>query len=62
MFLYQEKQKEFVKALSSGEGSPLNPLLHIVVLWRKEMDRVRYQWLDSPWLIEADEVGFSLFM
>ncbi|XP_071042785.1 dnaJ homolog subfamily C member 16 [Parasteatoda tepidariorum] len=52
MFLYEEKQKDFVKALSSGMGAPEDPLLHVVLIWRKEHDRVKYQWLDRKWDID----------
>lgn len=49
MFLFEEKQKEFVKALSSGMGAPEDPILHVVLIWRKEHDRVKYQWLEHKW-------------
>ncbi|GFR00470.1 dnaJ homolog subfamily C member 16 [Trichonephila clavata] len=49
MFLFEEKQKEFVKALSSGMGAPEDPILHVVLIWRKEHDRVKYQWLEQKW-------------
>ncbi|RWS13866.1 DnaJ-like protein subfamily C member 16, partial [Dinothrombium tinctorium] len=49
MYLFHEKQKEFVKALSYGSGSPETPVLHVVVLWRREHDRVLYEWLPSMW-------------
>ncbi|RWS27457.1 DnaJ-like protein subfamily C member 16 [Leptotrombidium deliense] len=49
MYLFQEKQQEFIKALSYGAGSPESPVSHVVVLWRREQDRVLYEWLPSIW-------------
>ncbi|XP_035222719.1 dnaJ homolog subfamily C member 16-like [Stegodyphus dumicola] len=57
MFLFEEKQKEFVKALSSGMGTPEDPLLHVVLIWRKSHDRVRYQWLQHGWDIDDDNMN-----
>ncbi|XP_076315234.1 dnaJ homolog subfamily C member 16-like isoform X2 [Tachypleus tridentatus] len=60
MFIFQEKQTEFVNALSSGEGAPLEPDLHVVMLWRQEFDKVRYQWLDSVWSVEPNSVNNTM--
>ncbi|GIY00298.1 dnaJ homolog subfamily C member 16 [Caerostris darwini] len=57
MFLFEEKQKDFVKALSSGMGAPEDPILHVVLIWRKEHDRVKYQWLEHKWDINEDSVN-----
>lgn len=57
MFIFEEKQKEFIKALSSGMGAPEDPVLHVVLIWRKEHDRVRYQWLDHRWDIKEDVIN-----
>ncbi|XP_023241967.1 dnaJ homolog subfamily C member 16-like [Centruroides sculpturatus] len=59
MFLYEEKQSEFVKALSSGDGAPSDPLLHVVLLWRREQDRVYYQWLNTAWEVEEKKINSS---
>ncbi|XP_055949494.1 dnaJ homolog subfamily C member 16-like [Argiope bruennichi] len=59
MFLFEEKQKEFVKALTSGMGAPEDPILHVVLIWRKEHDRVKYQWLDHKWDISDDIVNVT---
>ena len=39
MYLFEEKQPEFVKALSVGLRAPETTTLHVVVLWRREQDR-----------------------
>lgn len=57
MFLYKEKQEDFVNALSVGEGAPKDPVLHVVLVWRKEQDRVRYQWLQNVWTIDSDRIN-----
>ncbi len=49
MYLFQEKQPEFVKALSVGLRPSETTTLHVVVLWRKEHDRVFYEWLANGW-------------
>uniref|UniRef100_A0A224YV69 DnaJ homolog subfamily C member 16 n=1 Tax=Rhipicephalus zambeziensis TaxID=60191 RepID=A0A224YV69_9ACAR len=59
MFVYKEKQKEFVNTLSSGEDSPEDPVLHMVILWRKDHNLVQYQWIDSPWLDEPQKLNES---
>ncbi|KAM7310143.1 dnaJ homolog subfamily C member 16 [Ixodes scapularis] len=48
-FVYKEKQAEFVNTLSSGEESPKDPMLHLVIIWRRNQNMVQYQWIDSPW-------------
>ncbi|XP_054716062.1 dnaJ homolog subfamily C member 16-like [Uloborus diversus] len=57
MFIYEEKQKDFVKALSSGLGAPEDPILHVVLIWRKEHDLVKYQWLDHRWDITDNSIN-----
>lgn len=57
MFLFEEKQKEFVQALTSGMGAPEDPLLHVVLIWRKQHDRVKYQWLEHQWDISQEVVN-----
>lgn len=48
-YVYKETQPEFVSALSSGEGSPLEPLLHIVIIWRRDANHLKYEWLPTGW-------------
>lgn len=48
-YVYKESQPEFVSALSAGEGSPLEPLLHIVIIWRRDANHLKYEWLSNGW-------------
>ncbi|XP_015511328.2 dnaJ homolog subfamily C member 16 [Neodiprion lecontei] len=50
-YVYKETQPEFVSALSSGEGSPLEPLLHIVIIWRRDTNHLKYEWLPNGWFV-----------
>lgn len=58
-FIYKEKQAEFVSTLSSGEESPQDPTLHLVILWRRNQNLVQYQWIDSPWEDDPQRVRES---
>lgn len=49
MYLFKEKQNDFVKALSVSSDAPESSVLHVVVLWRREPDRVLYEWLQHEW-------------
>lgn len=49
MYMYQEKQKDFIRTISQGNGSPPDPSLYIVVFWRRESDRILYEWLPERW-------------
>jgi DnaJ family protein C protein 16 len=39
-----------VSALSGGEGSPMEPLLHIVIIWRRDASHLKYEWLPYGWI------------
>ncbi|XP_054263700.1 dnaJ homolog subfamily C member 16-like [Macrosteles quadrilineatus] len=43
MYIFQERQVEFVHALLSGESSPGQPL--VAILWRRDQKHIRYEWL-----------------
>uniref|UniRef100_A0A1B6DHU2 DnaJ homolog subfamily C member 16 n=1 Tax=Clastoptera arizonana TaxID=38151 RepID=A0A1B6DHU2_9HEMI len=43
MYIFQERQVDFVHALMSGESSPLEPLL--AILWRRDQRHIKYEWL-----------------
>ncbi|CAH0390809.1 unnamed protein product [Bemisia tabaci] len=45
MYVFQERQSQFINALTSGEGSPDEPLLHIAVLWRRDNKHIKYEWI-----------------
>ena len=55
MYLFEEKQPEFVKALTVGANSPQITTLQVVVLWRREHDRVFYEWLHNGWDISSSK-------
>ncbi|PNF40918.1 hypothetical protein B7P43_G14976 [Cryptotermes secundus] len=48
-YIFQERQTEFVSALANGEGSPVEPLLHIVIIWRRDNNHIKYEWLPHTW-------------
>lgn len=48
MFILQEKQKDFISALATGLPSDA-PVLHVAVFWRREADRVLFEWLRHEW-------------
>lgn len=52
--MFKESQPEFVSALSAGEGSPMDPLLHIVIIWRRDASHLKYEWLPTG-CIEATQ-------
>ncbi|XP_054164963.1 dnaJ homolog subfamily C member 16-like [Oppia nitens] len=49
MYLFEEKQPEFVKALTIGSNTPQITSLQVVVLWRRQMDHVFFEWLPNGW-------------
>lgn len=53
--MFKETQPEFVSALSAGEGTPLDPLLHIVIIWRRDANHLKYEWLPSGWIEAAHD-------
>lgn len=57
-YVFKDTQPEFVSALSAGEGSPLEPLLHIVIIWRRDANHLKYEWLPHGWVeaVQDDRV------
>lgn len=53
-YVFKDTQSEFVSALAAGEGSPLEPLLHIVIIWRRDANHLKYEWLPHGW-VEATQ-------
>lgn len=49
-YVFKDTQPEFVSALSGGEGSPMEPLLHIVIIWRRDANHLKYEWLPHGWV------------
>lgn len=54
-YVFKDTQPEFVSALSAGEGSPLEPLLHIVIIWRRDANHLKYEWLPNGWVDAAQD-------
>lgn len=59
MYIFREKQTQFVKTLTSGfKKGNINRGVHVVVLWRRQIDHVYYEWLDNEWdLIDANYIN-----
>jgi len=57
MYLFEEKQPEFVKALTVGDNTPQSTTLQVVVLWRREHDRVFYEWLPKGWDVSTKKLN-----
>ncbi|XP_068204151.1 dnaJ homolog subfamily C member 16 isoform X3 [Palaemon carinicauda] len=61
-YLFREKQVEFMNALTAGQltsGSPLETNHHIVILWRKDQNHLKYEWLDGGWEVEPEKHNAS---
>ncbi|XP_022905237.1 dnaJ homolog subfamily C member 16 [Onthophagus taurus] len=52
-YIYHDKQIEFVNALIP-EGKLVEPLLRIVILWRRDTQHVKYEWADEKWEYEEN--------
>ncbi|GFG31560.1 hypothetical protein Cfor_00470 [Coptotermes formosanus] len=48
-YIFQERQTEFVSALANGEGSPAEPVLHVAIIWRRDHNHIKYEWLPRTW-------------
>jgi len=35
--------------LTTGEGSPAEPALHVAIIWRREHNHIKYEWLPHTW-------------
>ncbi|MPC13941.1 DnaJ subfamily C member 16 [Portunus trituberculatus] len=58
-YLFREKQVEFMNALTAASGSPLETNHHIVILWRKDQNHLKYEWLEGGWEVEPDKQNAS---
>ncbi|KAL3269506.1 hypothetical protein HHI36_008572 [Cryptolaemus montrouzieri] len=47
-YIYHGKQIEFVNSLIP-EGSAVEPMLRIVILWRRDVSHVKYEWFNEKW-------------
>ncbi|XP_057651813.1 dnaJ homolog subfamily C member 16 isoform X1 [Diorhabda carinulata] len=48
VYIYYDKQTEFVNSLVP-EDEIIQPLLRIVILWRRDTSHVRYEWVPGKW-------------
>lgn len=46
-YIYRERQQEFVKSLSTG--SPEETVLNVVILWRRDVNHIKYEWMRGGW-------------
>ncbi|EFN79950.1 dnaJ homolog subfamily C member 16 [Harpegnathos saltator] len=54
-YIFKDTQPEFVSALSASEDSPLEPLSHIVIIWRRDANHLKYEWLPNGWADAAQD-------
>nr|CAH7732819.1 unnamed protein product [Callosobruchus chinensis] len=52
-YIYHDKQSDFVNALTP-EGHNVEPLLGIVIMWRKDTSHIKYEWISSKWEVEKN--------
>jgi DnaJ family protein C protein 16 len=38
-----------ISCIAIGEGSPAEPLLHVVIIWRRDSSHIKYEWLPHTW-------------
>lgn len=43
----------------SGSGSPVETNHHIVILWRKDQNHLKYEWLEGGWEVEPEKHNTS---
>ena len=55
-YIYKDKQKDFINALSLNIGSE-NTLLKIVVIWRRDTKHVKYEWISDAVLVETSDIA-----
>lgn len=44
-FSFKDKQIEFINAIS--KGSTEEKLLHIVIIWRRDISHIKYEWVSG---------------
>lgn len=47
-YIYHGKQMDFVNSLLP-EGQNVEPMLRIVIIWRRDVSHVKYEWLNDKW-------------
>ncbi|CAG0913740.1 unnamed protein product [Notodromas monacha] len=50
LYVFPERQPEFMQAVTKmGDDAPVAPDLHIVILWRQDDRKVKFEWVDAVW-------------
>ncbi|KAF2899439.1 hypothetical protein ILUMI_06735 [Ignelater luminosus] len=52
-YIYHDKQSEFVNSLIP-DGEDVEPLLNVVIIWRRDTSHVKYEWLSKKWETEEN--------
>ncbi|KAG5889837.1 hypothetical protein JTB14_023162 [Gonioctena quinquepunctata] len=52
-YIYQDTQYQFVQSLVP-EGEMIQPLLRIVIMWRRDTSHVKYEWIKGKWEMEKN--------
>lgn len=55
-YIYKDKQRDFINALSVNSGADGN-LLKIVVIWRRDTKHVKYEWIHDANLKETADIA-----
>lgn len=55
-YIYKDKQQDFINALAVKSGFD-NTLLKVVVIWRRDMKHVKYEWVLDANLEETTDIG-----
>lgn len=48
VYIYHDKQTEFVNSLMP-DGESLEPILRIVIIWRRDTTHIKYEWVSDKW-------------
>ncbi|GJQ86858.1 hypothetical protein Trydic_g19526 [Trypoxylus dichotomus] len=55
-YIYHDKQTEFVNSLIP-EGKSVEPLLRIVIIWRRDTSHIKYEWIEDKWQLEETNLN-----
>ena len=60
-YVLMERQHEFIKSLMTFEKaqtvvtSEEDPSLKIAILWRRDTNKIKYEWFKTPWKVEPED-------
>ena len=54
-YILLERQQEFVSAVTQGEVP--DPDLRVIILWRRDINNIKYEWLENRWTTDAHNVS-----